>query len=94
MRTTIRVLESLLRISEAHAKLMFRNRVEIVDAIVSIICVSSSVAHWLSVPFGQHSPTSFHNMISAENFVEQEKAIFESLHFTPSEIQHLKFPKR
>lgn len=40
--TTVRVLESLLRISEAHAKLMFRKEVEISDAIVAIICVSSS----------------------------------------------------
>ncbi|GBG90268.1 hypothetical protein CBR_g50446 [Chara braunii] len=42
-RTTIRLLESLIRLAHAHARLMFRNEVTRVDAVMAIFCVESSM---------------------------------------------------
>ncbi len=48
-RTTVRLLESLLRLSEAHAKLMCRDEVAAADALEAIHCVALSSAQGVSL---------------------------------------------
>jgi len=77
-RTTVRLLESLIRLSQAHARLMFRSVVEIADAIVAVTLVESSMqtSALLGVSSALHS--SFPDDGDAE-FARQKVLILKRL---------------
>ncbi|KAL0100732.1 hypothetical protein PUN28_019248 [Cardiocondyla obscurior] len=42
-RTTVRLLDSLIRLAEGHAKLMYRNKVEVIDAVTAAELVGTTL---------------------------------------------------
>jgi DNA helicase MCM9 len=42
-RTTIRMFEGVIRLSQAHAKLMMRDKVIVMDAVIAIILIECSI---------------------------------------------------
>jgi hypothetical protein len=60
-RTTIRMLESLVRLAQAHARLMSRNVVAMIDAIVVVLLVEASMAGAAIQDFVSPVRTVFHS---------------------------------
>lgn len=78
-RTTVRMLESLIRLAQAHARLMFRNEVSRLDAIAAILCIESSMTTSAivdSVGNALHSNFTQHPDLE---YAKQGKIILEKL---------------
>ena len=77
-RTTIRLLESLIRLAQAHAKLLFQDEVTVRDAITAVIMIESSI-HSLSFldtasTLHAHFPEN-----PEDDYFEKERIILERL---------------
>ncbi|KAL9413814.1 hypothetical protein AB3S75_042328 [Citrus x aurantiifolia] len=78
-RTTVRMLESLIRLAQAHARLMFRNEVTRLDAITAILCIESSMTTSAIVDsVGNALHSNFTENPDLEN-AKQEKLILDKL---------------
>ncbi|CAN1302939.1 Probable DNA helicase MCM9 [Linum perenne] len=78
-RTTIRMLESLIRLAQAHARLMFRNEVTHLDAIMAILCMESSMTTSAIVDSVGNALHSNFAENPDEEYIKQEKLIMEKL---------------
>lgn len=78
-RTTIRLLESLIRLSQAHARLMARNLVTVQDAVV-VISLMEATAHGGAAALGGINPLHASFPKSAEDeYWRQESAMLDRL---------------
>ncbi|XP_038886882.1 probable DNA helicase MCM9 isoform X3 [Benincasa hispida] len=78
-RTTVRMLESLIRLAQAHARLMFRNEVTRLDAITAILCVESSMTTSALVDSVGNALHSNFTENPDEEYAKQEILILEKL---------------
>ncbi|KAJ8529904.1 hypothetical protein K7X08_036739 [Anisodus acutangulus] len=78
-RTTVRMLESLIRLAQAHARLMFRDEVTRLDAITAILCIESSMtASAIVESMGNALHSNFAENPDQE-YAKQERLILERL---------------
>lgn len=78
-RTTVRMLESLIRLAQAHARLMFRNEVTQLDAIAAILCIESSMTTSAIVDGTGDALNSNFRENPDQEYIEQEKVIRKKL---------------
>ncbi|KAL2460413.1 putative DNA helicase MCM9 [Abeliophyllum distichum] len=78
-RTTVRMLESLIRLAQAHARLMFRNEVTRLDAITAILCIESSMTTSAIVDSVGNALHSNFAENPDEEYAKQERLIVEKL---------------
>ncbi|KXG19610.1 probable DNA helicase MCM9 isoform X2 [Sorghum bicolor] len=81
-RTTVRMLESLIRLAQAHARLMFRNEVRQLDAIAAILCMESSMTTSPIVDIVGNALHSNFTDDPDEEYKIQEKQILKKLGLT------------
>lgn len=77
-RTTIRLLESLTRLSQAHARLMMKDKVELDDAIIAICIVEMSLASTSTLGFDSALHSS-QPKDPNEDYLQKERAILKKL---------------
>ncbi|PSS02767.1 DNA helicase [Actinidia chinensis var. chinensis] len=78
-RTTVRMLESLIRLAQAHARLMFRNEVTRLDAITAILCIESSMTTSAIVDSIGNALHSNFTENPDQEYAKQEKLILDKL---------------
>lgn len=78
-RITVRMLESLIRLAQAHARLMFRNEVTKLDAVTAILCIESSMTTSAIVDsVGNALHSNFTENPDIE-YAKEEKLVLEKL---------------
>eukprot|EP00117_Sycon_ciliatum_P040265 scpid10796/ scgid29615/ DNA replication licensing factor MCM9; Mini-chromosome maintenance deficient 9; Mini-chromosome maintenance deficient domain-containing protein 1 len=78
-RTTIRLLESLVRLAQAHARLMYRDQVTAEDAIVAVTLIESSM-HMTALLGGVNALHSAFPSDPEGEYAKQADLILRALH--------------
>ncbi|KAH7679677.1 DNA helicase protein [Dioscorea alata] len=78
-RITVRMLESLIRLAQAHARLMFRDEVTRLDAIAAILCMESSMTTSAIVDTVGNALHSNFTDNPDQEYARQEQLILEKL---------------
>ncbi|XP_044762057.1 DNA helicase MCM9-like [Coccinella septempunctata] len=82
-RTTVRLLDSLIRLSQGHARLLFHETVEVVDALTAVVLVEIGMGYQedsvLNLNINVHS--SFPDD-SVENYVELLRNVLDKLNLS------------
>eukprot|EP00698_Gefionella_okellyi_P000394 TRINITY_DN10350_c0_g1_i1.p1 TRINITY_DN10350_c0_g1~~TRINITY_DN10350_c0_g1_i1.p1 ORF type:complete len:838 (+),score=157.93 TRINITY_DN10350_c0_g1_i1:45-2558(+) len=86
-RTTIRLLESLIRIAEAHARLMFRNQVTVQDALMSVLLMDQSTHTNSLIVAGDSVHSNFSETPDAD-YLALQHAVLVKLGFDDSQLVH------
>lgn len=73
------MLESLIRLAQAHARLMFRNEVTRLDAITAILCIESSMTTSAIVDSMGNALHSNFAENPDQEYAKQERLILEKL---------------
>lgn len=73
------MLESLIRLAQAHARLMFRNEVTRLDAITAILCIESSMTTSAIVDSVGNALHSNFAENPDEEYAKQEMLILQKL---------------
>jgi len=75
-----------MRLSEAHAKLMFRDEVQLVDAVIAIYLVSASQSSTSILDDYSNLQTDFPTS-SEQCYSEHEERVFRLLHYDKKKLQ-------
>ncbi|CAH0553371.1 unnamed protein product [Brassicogethes aeneus] len=92
-RTTVRLLDSLIRLSQGHAKLMYHSKVQIIDAVFAIILVDTAMENdgrLLNLNLNTHSTFSDNPM---GDYLEMVEIVLNKLNLQDlleQEREHLK----
>lgn len=77
-RTTIRLLESLIRLAQAHARLMFRSTVTVQDAVMAVSVVECSMQGTAILGATNVLHTRFPNDCNGE-YIKQAELVLNAL---------------
>ncbi|KAL4580941.1 hypothetical protein LXL04_017147 [Taraxacum kok-saghyz] len=89
-RTTVRMLESLIRLAQAHARLMFRNEVTRLDAVTAILCIESSMTTSAIVDsVGNALHSNFTDNPDQEYAIQEEQILKKLNNPFPSMLGHM-----
>lgn len=78
-RKTLRMLESLIRLTQAHARLMFREEIQIQDAVLAVLLMEFTMMTSLL-------DVGYSCKLNEEEYKEAEREVLEKLGIDPEEL--------